>query len=128
MNEDAATSTGLFVLGMHRSGTSALTRVLNLLGMHLGDQLLGAREGNAAGHWEPIPVIELNERLLAALGRTWDDPREMGPGWLQNSAVQALLPEASLLLKRDYLSRPNWSIKDPRLSRLLRALRSNHFS
>lgn len=119
MNEDAATSTGLFVLGMHRSGTSALTRVLNLLGMHLGDQLLGAREGNAAGHWEPIPVIELNERLLAALGRTWDDPREMGPGWLQNSAVQALLPEASLLLKRDYLSRPNWSIKDPRLSRLL---------
>ena len=119
MNDDGATSTGLFVLGMHRSGTSALTRVLNLLGMHLGDQLLGAREGNTAGHWEPIPVIELNERLLAALGRTWDDPRDMESGWLQNSGVQALLPEASLLLGRDYLSRTNWLIKDPRLSRLL---------
>lgn len=119
MNNNGTSSTGLFVLGMHRSGTSALTRVLNLLGMHLGDQLLGAREGNVAGHWEPIPVIELNERLLAALGRTWDDPRAMESGWLTNSSVQALLPEASMLLQRDYLPQAYWSIKDPRISRLL---------
>lgn len=107
------------MLGMHRSGTSALARVLNLLDFHLGDSLLGAREGNASGHWEPIPVIEINERVLAALGRTWSDLRQMQTDWLQNAEVRALLPEASLLLAHDYMPRDRWSIKDPRISRLL---------
>ncbi len=31
---------GILVLGMHRSGTSALTRVVNLLGVTLGNQIL----------------------------------------------------------------------------------------
>ncbi|MBI3461596.1 MAG: hypothetical protein HY000_00840, partial [Planctomycetes bacterium] len=33
------------VLGMHRSGTSALTRVLNLAGAELGSALLPAMPG-----------------------------------------------------------------------------------
>ncbi|WJI16256.1 hypothetical protein MWN52_02820 [Pseudoxanthomonas winnipegensis] len=119
MTDQHPLSHGVFVLGMHRSGTSALTRVLNLLGLHLGDNLLGAREGNLSGHWEPLPVIEINERLLAMLGRTWSDPREMESNWLQNAAVRSLLPEAELLLKNDYVRHPRWSIKDPRISRLL---------
>lgn len=119
MNEAQATSQGVFVLGMHRSGTSALARVLNLLSFHLGDSLLGAGEGNSTGHWEPIPVIEINERVLAALGRTWSDLRQMQPDWLQNADVRGLLPEASLLLAREYVPHHRWSIKDPRICRLL---------
>ncbi|WP_147455516.1 sulfotransferase family protein [Solilutibacter pythonis] len=119
MNGQCGQSQGVFLLGMHRSGTSALTRVLNLLGLHIGGKLLQAGIGNSSGHWEPIPVIEINERILAALGRTWSDPREMGRGWMQNSEVMALLPEAKMLLAHDFRPHSGWIIKDPRLSRLL---------
>lgn len=113
------TMKGVFILGMHRSGTSALTRLMNIMGMQLGKDLLGAKEGNEAGHWEPMKVIDLNERVLAALGRTWSDPREMDIGWLEQREIRALIPEARLLLEAEYLQHPLWAIKDPRLSRLL---------
>ncbi len=57
--------TALLVLGMHRSGTSALTRVLNLLGASLPKNLLGASPGNETGHWEPDRLIGLHDRMLA---------------------------------------------------------------
>jgi hypothetical protein len=39
----------LMILGMHRTGTSALTRVLNLLGVFVGDKLLSPGEDNING-------------------------------------------------------------------------------
>ena len=33
----------LFVLGMHRSGTSALSRILNLMGVYFGGESVGHR-------------------------------------------------------------------------------------
>ena len=45
--------TAVLILGMHRSGTSALTRVLNLLGVELGSELMAAAEdNNETGFWE----------------------------------------------------------------------------
>ena len=60
--------TGLLVLGMHRSGTSALTRVLSLCGADPGARLLAAGHGNEAGHWEDAYAVEQHDRLLAAFG------------------------------------------------------------
>lgn len=122
---DAATAaegrqaTGVFVLGMHRSGTSALTRILNLMGVELGEQLLGANSGNASGHWESIPVMEVNERVLAALGMSWSDPRTMAQNWLDYDEVVRLLPEARLAAGKELLQARLWAVKDPRISRLL---------
>lgn len=42
----------LFVLGMGRSGTSALTRVLSLCGATLPVGMMGADEGNRRGYLE----------------------------------------------------------------------------
>jgi hypothetical protein len=64
----------LFVLGMGRSGTSALTRVLSLCGAALPGALLGPNEGNPLGHWEPQTAIDLNDAILAQHGATWYDP------------------------------------------------------
>ena len=47
----------LLVLGMHRSGTSALAHVLNILGATLPKQLVGPGEGNVAGHFEPERIV-----------------------------------------------------------------------
>jgi O-antigen biosynthesis protein len=112
-------ATGVFVLGMHRSGTSALTRILNLMGVELGEQLLGANPGNASGHWESIPIMEVNERVLAALGMSWSDPRTMAHNWLDHDEVVRLLPEARLAAGKEFLQARLWAVKDPRISRLL---------
>jgi len=64
----------IFVLGMGRSGTSAITRVLSLCGARLPEPLLGASESNPMGHWEPIDAININNAFLSRRGASWYDP------------------------------------------------------
>ena len=54
----------VMVLGMGRSGTSALTRVLSLCGASLPETLLTADQANSAGYWEPTEALDLNEQFL----------------------------------------------------------------
>src|SRR5262245_21936381 len=56
-----AATQALLVLGMHRSGTSALTRVLSCLGADLPKNILGPGPTNEAGHWESQDLIDLHE-------------------------------------------------------------------
>lgn len=73
----------IVVAGMHRSGTSLVARTLNLLGADLGpsSSLLPAAPDNPSGFWEHRDVKELNDRLLASLGGTWDAPPPLPAGW-----------------------------------------------
>ena len=62
----------LFVVGMHRSGTSALTAALRACGASTGDDVIPAQEGvNSDGFWEDKRVVELNEVLLKKSGLDW---------------------------------------------------------
>ena len=60
-------SQAILILGMHRSGTSALTRVLNLLGAALANRLVRAASDNEPGFWESLDLNEIHEEALAAL-------------------------------------------------------------
>ncbi len=63
MNEQIS----IIVLGMHRSGTSALTGCLNILGVNLGERLerlMSAHEDNPKGYWENEKVISINEAIF----------------------------------------------------------------
>lgn len=64
----------LFVLGMGRSGTSAITRVLSLCGAALPEGMLGAMRGNPTGHWESRAAVNLNDKILHRNGGGWYDP------------------------------------------------------
>ena len=64
----------IFVLGVGRSGTSALTRVLSLCGAYLPSPLTEAGVGNEKGHFEPSVALECNDRFLRRIGLTWYDP------------------------------------------------------
>lgn len=108
----------ILVLGMHRSGTSAVTRVLNLLGAELGERLLTPSKDNEKGFWENAGIVELNDQLLNSYDRSWDDPREI-PLEKNNeekivSARQKVQKEMVKLTKAQKLT----AIKDPRLCRL----------
>lgn len=72
----------IIVLGMHRSGTSFVTRAINLLGAHVGNHLLGRKEENPTGFWEHKLSLHINRDLLEMAGGRWDDPPddvEAGP-------------------------------------------------
>lgn len=64
----------LFVLGMGRSGTSALARILSLCGGALPDDLRGADAHNVRGYWEPRTTLDLNETILRRHGTVAVDP------------------------------------------------------
>jgi hypothetical protein len=113
-------SRAILILGMHRSGTSAITRVLNLLGVELGTRLMPAAAGNnEGGFWEHLGVVEIHEALLQALGRSWYDLRPLPDGWMRSDAAQAAKVKLAAVIESDFADTPLWAVKDPRLCRLL---------
>lgn len=64
----------LFVLGMPRSGTSALTRVLSLCGGVLPAELGHADSDNPLGYWEPRATQYLHGAILRDHGSSDADP------------------------------------------------------
>jgi len=107
------------ILGMHRSGTSVLTRTISLLGADLPRNLYGAGVGNETGHWEPARILELNDWLLAAIGSSTADPLELPAGWSDSPAAREFLPRMIELLADEYGESELFVLKDPRLCRLL---------
>jgi hypothetical protein len=106
---------GVFVLGMHRSGTSAATRLINLLGLGAPaeEDLLPPDTSNPRGYWESSSLIELNDRLLEALGSDMSCPVAFGPGWERDPRLDPFYPEAARLFARVFPA-PPWVFKDPR--------------
>jgi tetratricopeptide (TPR) repeat protein len=104
----------LVVLGVYRSGTSALARVLNLCGAMLPERVMAARLGlNPRGFWETEAVNDLNARLLHQLGGDWDRIGFTLPH--SGPLVDEFLAETHDLLAGEYANAPFILIKDPRI-------------
>jgi hypothetical protein len=103
-------------LGMHRSGTSVVSRMLNLLGVHLGTHQSVSRAGedNPKGYWEHHPLALLNDEILAGFGGQWDEPPAFPLSWPCDPRLQDVREKARQLLARDFGSEPVWGWKDPR--------------
>lgn len=110
----------VFILGMHRSGTSALTRMVNLLGISLGrNLLLGKTKINAKGFWENKEVIEIHDQIFEQLDSAWFDFRKLPDDWWLRTDIEPFAQRIVDLLKRDFEDQPIIALKDPRLCRLL---------
>lgn len=112
-------SHALLVLGMHRSGTSAVTGALALRGASLGDTLMPPGPDNPKGFWEHAGVVAIHERLLDALDRSWNDPRPLPAGWIEHAATVVAREQLRCLLTDEFGNQRLWAVKDPRLCRLL---------
>ena len=108
------------VAGMHRSGTSALARVLNLLGCTLPATLMTGTVGNALGHWESVRIIELNDAILESAGSFWDDWTACSPAWFASPVADAFQGRAIETMQAEYGDARLMVMKDPRLCRLMR--------
>lgn len=110
----------ILVLGMGRSGTSMLAKVLALCGGGLPGKLLPAAESNAKGHFEPLDALAINTDFLAAFGSTWHDPtlRLQQPGHVfPASALAELRDRIAAFLAENEQGAP-LVIKEPRIAAL----------
>ena len=102
---------GYYVLGVHRSGTSAVSRALALL---VGDELEpGVVPSNPHGQWERLELRHHLDRLLLTHRATWDHPPPPGAAWTSPPVGARTGRWAAAALTR--LGPGPWVWKDPRL-------------
>ena len=114
----------LVVVGMHRSGTSAMARLLSLSGAALPSDLMAAGIDNPTGFWESTDVARINDQILAHYGSAWDDVFSGAQQPFANGIDEALVAEAAAAIGTLYGPAPLIVLKDPRVSVLGRFWRA----
>ena len=106
--------TAIVVLGIYRSGTSAVSGVLNYCGAFVAEQVKPARLGlNRKGFWESEAVNDIDARLLHRLGGNWDRVDFELPS--EGPLVDEFLAQIRELLTLEYGAASLILIKDPRI-------------
>lgn len=105
------------IVGMHRSGTSALAGALHKLGADLGppSSWVQPASDNPRGFFEFVQVVDVNRDAFLALGGTWSSPPPLPKGWEEDQRISDIRMQigdiASTIPER-------MVVKDPRLSLL----------
>ncbi len=110
------------VLGMHRSGTSLLTKAIIDTGFYPGDDLMASKPDNPKGFWEDVRIVALNDFLLDKFSCKWhtidnvsfDDFNKFD--WILNDEDYA---KGEAIIKSLLDISDNIVIKDPRMCVLL---------
>lgn len=104
----------LVITGMHRSGTSLVSNLLQSAGVHVGDNLIAANVANPRGYFEDVGFYEFHEHLLHERGQSYlyaafDGAFEAVPE--ETARARQLIAERS--------TQRLWGWKDPRTSLFL---------
>jgi hypothetical protein len=123
MSKSSSTSrrTALLVLGMHRSGTSALSGVLAKLGVESPKTLMPPTADNPKGYWESTAIMDFNNTMLASAGSRWDEWEAFNKDWVGTAAGKAAASRLPELLAEEFGDAPLFLVKDPRICRMLPA-------
>ncbi|MDX1975662.1 MAG: sulfotransferase [Rickettsiales bacterium] len=104
----------ILVVGMHRSGTSALTGLLQLMGAHVGEAaaLLPASPDNPKGFFERNDVLATNQAIMRQMGCNWHSTE----AWDERNFVQldASVNASMRTIVHTLSKHPVWVMKDPR--------------
>jgi len=109
------TKTCIIVLGMHRSGTSAVTGLLEKFGIYLGNKLLEANIGNLKGYFENEIFVEFNKEVLLDLNSYHEDI-EFNFYSIKN--IDKYVDKLCDIIETEFKNVNIFAIKDPRISLL----------
>ncbi|MCQ8849378.1 hypothetical protein NQT74_12345 [Alteromonas stellipolaris] len=110
----------IVVIGMHRSGTSAVSGLLSELGVFMGSSLFAPQKGvNEKGFFENSLLVDLNDRLLDEQLLSWDHPLALCINPDVADSLAGYKAQAQHLLDKDYANITLWGMKDPRTTLLL---------
>jgi len=114
-----------FVLGMHRSGTSALTGMLAKAGLDVPDDLMDRPDDaiNLKGYWESEGLMQVNDQLFDQLGRHWSSSDRLPSGWPRTPAAARWQRVLIHQLTTTCQGTRHPVIKDPRLCVLMEGIR-----
>ncbi|MDT0582636.1 sulfotransferase [Brumicola blandensis] len=98
----------VIISGMHRSATSLVTQYLQLCGIALGDNLLGAHKDNQDGYFENKSIVQLHQSIIVEQNRNLFNCPEQAS--YAESAKKVLLEEAKSLESFGSV----YGFKDPR--------------
>jgi hypothetical protein len=104
---------------MHRSGTSALAGLFNILGCKVPANPMPASKANARGFFESTAVRDFNDELLGAAGSSWDDLTRFHDDWLRTPEAEEFLDRAVSVLEAEFGNAKLFVLKDPRICRLV---------
>src|SRR5262249_33887336 len=124
MSENTPRRICLIVLGMHRSGTSALTGTLGILGAKLPHDLVGSHPFNPKGHFESKSLKWTNEEMLRSLGSAWYDLRGINQPSFETEIVERAKATLKEAIRCQYGKASLFVLKDPRLCRSFPVIRS----
>jgi hypothetical protein len=116
---NSAGSEAILVLGMHRSGTSAVAGVLSLLGATTPATMLPAAVDNPSGFWEATSLLGVNDWILNENGAVWYDCLEFDANALDARTRAIALTMVMLCMRAEFGAAPLKLVKDPRLCLLL---------
>lgn len=104
--------TCILVLGMHRSGTSALTGLLSMLDVYLGSELMEGNLANTKGYFENNLLYKTNESLLNQISSSWDDV------FFDEEKISNIkdIDELKNQIKKEFKYSSLFAIKDPRIA------------
>ena len=109
-----------FVVGMHRSGTSAVAATLGALGVAMGDELLCEPvEFNRKGYFEDLALSVICDRLLAAGNAAWHSSTAIDPAVTRPERYRELRDDAVRIIARRFSPVRQWAFKNPRIARQL---------
>lgn len=109
----------ILVLGMHRSGTSALTRLIGHLGAALPADAIEAHADNARGYWESAAIVKADDQLLRVARSSWFDPRPLDLSRLEPSALRSRKDRIWEAVTAAFGDAPLMALKDPRQCRFV---------
>jgi len=103
------------ITGMHRSGTSMVSRILNICGMYLGpeNKMMPPGGDNPKGFWENMDIVNVNGRILKMFGGSWSAPPYIPYGWWTTPDAESFA-ESARKITEDLRSHGIWGFKDPR--------------
>ncbi|MEO7103899.1 MAG: glycosyltransferase [Gemmatimonadaceae bacterium] len=119
--EEQSAGSAILVLGMHRSGTSAVAGLLHLAGAFVGEgsDLLPAHpQDNPTGYWERDDIVIAHDSALAACGFKWDQIAGLDPAKFDPHVSRELIAQLRPIIA-NLSNGSSWLVKDPRLCLLL---------
>ena len=107
------------ILGMHRSGTSALAGALAQMGVDFGKHPISPSRYNPKGYFEHPEIVALHDELLRALGSRWDDYLPLPSSWTETEVAREFRSSVVGHPQAGLRRRSLFGVKDPRLCRLM---------
>jgi len=112
----------VFVLGMHRSGTSALTGMLVQAGFTAPSDLMPASIANPKGYWESLGILGINEAFLEEMESHWSSSLPLPAGWSESISARKWRTSLINLISEVFGGAQLAMIKDPRFCTLIMGL------